>query len=76
VESLQRIGSPLDGSNANGKQRRRGMRDQKGISRAIAGGLQGMKKLDHEHYFTFLDRGTGWANPLDHPLGDVIARQT
>jgi hypothetical protein len=33
--------SPLDGSNANGKQRRKGMRDQEAISRAIAGELQG-----------------------------------
>jgi hypothetical protein len=67
AEKLQSICSPPSVSNANGEQRRRGMRDQEAISRAIAGELQGMEKLEHEHYFMFLDRGTGSANPLDPP---------
>jgi len=37
--------SPLDGSNANGKQRRKGTRDQEAIGRAIAGELQRMETL-------------------------------
>ena len=61
--------SALDGSNANGEQRRNGMCDQEVIGKGIAGELQGLEKLDREHYFRFLDRGTGGANPLDHPLG-------
>jgi hypothetical protein len=44
------------------------MRDQEGDQRGIARELQRMEKLEHEHYFTFLNRGTGWANPLDHLL--------
>ena len=39
--------SALDVSNANGKQRRKGMRDQEAISRGVARELQGMEKLDH-----------------------------
>jgi hypothetical protein len=44
-------------SNANGKQRRKGMRNQEAIRRAIAGELQGMETLGHEYYFTFLGQG-------------------